>query len=324
MTDTSEQLIEAFDARAARRNERREFFRTALGATAIAAAGAAALGIESMASAAVTDVDIFNFALNLEYLEANFYSWAAYGTGISSDMVSGTGTQGSVTGGAQVNFTDPVVRAYAREIAQDELNHVNFLRSVLGTSAVAQPAIDLSTGASSAFSKAAQAAGVVGSGQSFNPFASDENFLLGAFLFEDVGVTAYKGAAPLISTLAYQQVAVGLLATEAYHAAIVRSTLYRKGVATPALRTNADKISDARDTLDGPLEDDQGISPVTLSGSTGARSNIVPADANGLVYSRSTGQVLNIAFLSDAAVAKGGFFPNGLNGTINTSAASAS
>ena len=49
------------------------------------------------------------------------------------------------------------------------------------------------------------------------------------------------------------------------------------------------------------------------------RSNIVPADQNGLVYSRSTGQVLNIVYLTDAAVAKGGFFPNGLNGTINTS-----
>ena len=326
MTDTSDQLIEAFDARALRRNERREFFRTALGAGAIAAAGAAALAWEASATAqTVTDADVLNFALNLEYLEANFYSWAAYGTGISSDMMSGTGTQGTVSGGAQVSFTDPVVKAYAREIAQDEINHVNFLRTVLGSSAVAQPAIDLSSGATSAFSKAAQAAGIVAAGASFNAFANDENFLLAAFLFEDVGVTAYKGAVPLITSVAYMQAAAGILATEAYHAAIVRSTLYAKGVATPSYRTDADDISDARDALDGTATDlDQGISPVAASTGSGTASNVTPTDTNGLVYSRSTGQVLNIAYLSDTAVAKGGFFPNGFNGNIVNSAASAS
>lgn len=324
MTDTSEQLIEAFDARAARRNERREFFRTALGATALAAAGAAAIGWEASAGAqSITDADIFNFALNLEYLEANFYSFAVNGSAISSDSVSGTGTYGAATGGRAVSFTDPVVQAYAREIAQDELNHVAFLRAALGSSAVAQPAIDLSTSATGAFSKAAQAAGIVAAGASFDPYASDENFLLGAYIFEDVGVTAYKGAAPLISNVAYLQAAAGILAVEAYHAATVRGTLFSKGISTPSLRTNADKISDARDSLDGSTDLDQGISPVTPTDGTGVRSNIVPADQNGLVYSRSTGQVLNIVYLTDAAVAKGGFFPNGLNGTINTSIKSA-
>ncbi|TPG14177.1 ferritin-like domain-containing protein [Sphingomonas koreensis] len=325
MTDTSQPLIEAFDARVARRNERREFFRTALGATAVAAAGAAAIGWEASAGAqTVTDADVLNFALNLEYLEANFYSWAVFGHAISSDMVSGTGTLGTASGGQQVNFTDPVVQAYAREIAQDELNHVSFLRTQLGSSAVAQPKIDISVGANSAFSKAAVAAGLINSGQTFNPYSSDENFLLGAFIFEDVGVTAYKGAAPLISNTAYLQAAAGILAVEAYHAATVRGALYRKGVATPSLRTSADKISDARDSLDGttgPSNDiDQGISPITPTDGSGTASNIVPTDQNGITYSRTTGQVLNIVYLNDAQVAKGGFFPNGLNGNIVKSA----
>jgi hypothetical protein len=50
-------------------------------------------------------------------------------------------------------------------------------------------------------------------------------------------------------------------------------------------------------------------------------SNIVPADANGLAYSRTTGDVLNIVYLTAAARTQGGFFPAGVNGNIRTSSA---
>ncbi|HEX4695103.1 ferritin-like domain-containing protein [Sphingomonas sp.] len=314
------QLIEAFDSRVKRRNERREFFRTALGAAAIGA-GALALSREAHAqSVPVTDADVLNFALNLEYLEAQFYSFAATGAGLASTLLTGTGTQGAVTGGQKVNFTDPIVSAFAKEIAKDEVEHVTFLRAALGTVAVAQPAINIDgTDPNGAFSKAAQAAGLVPVGTAFNPYASDENFLLGAFIFEDVGVTAYKGAAPLLVSKTYVEAAAGILAVEAYHAAMIRTTLYAKGLATPSLRTSADAISDARDSLDGASDDDQGISPVTING--GTASNIAPLDANGLAFSRSPGQVLNIVYLNHAAVTSGGFFPAGVNGTVTTSAA---
>jgi hypothetical protein len=351
--DTGEQLIGALEARAERRSERREFFRTALGAGAVAAAGAAAVAIGSAASAQATaDTDILNFALNLEYLEAQFYSYAVNGVGLDNSLLTpgsaNTTTQGAVSPGRQVTFTDPIVARYAKEIAGDEIAHVTYLRNALTTVAVAQPAIDLSVSSTSAFTLAARAAGIAtnpttgaidNTNGTFDPYASDTNFLLAAFLFEDVGVTAYKGSVSLFSTKVYASAAASILAAEAYHASIIRTVLYNKGVATPSLRTSADAISNARDTLDGTVEDDQGISPVTLTttqtsttpagsyapfatGLAGlTASNIVPTGPDGIAYGRAPGNVLNILYLNSLAVTKGGFFPNGLNGTYNTSTA---
>ncbi len=313
MTDDVQQVIDAFDRRAERRNERREFFRTALGAAALAGGGMAAASLSSAASAqaAPSDADILNFALNLEYLEAQFYSFAVFGTGLPANLLTGVGTQGAVTGGRKVVFTDPVVSAYAKEIAQDEVAHVTFLRNQLGNAAIAQPALDIGVTPTSAFSNAARAAGLIGAGDAFDVYANDNNFLLGAFTFEDVGVTAYKGAAPLISNKTYLEAAAGILAVEAYHAALVRTALYARGVATPTLRTSADAISNARDSLDGASDLDQGISATTLNGALA--SNIVPLDAQGIAFSRSVAQVHNIAYLTNVRQIGGGFFPAGTN-----------
>ena len=263
----------------------------------------------------IGDGDILNFALNLEYLEAQFYVFATTGAGLDQSMLGGTGTQGTVTGGRKVTFTDPIVQQYANEIAGDERAHVAFLRSALGSAAVAQPTIDISSDPNGAFSSAAVAAGLITKGQSFDPYASDENFLLGAFIFEDVGVTAYKGASPLIKSSTYLEAAAGILAAEAYHAGLIRTVLYGKGIQAPTLISAANKISDARDSLDGASDDDQGITNADGS------ANLVPTDGNSIVYSRTTGQVLDIVYLTNVAAQKGGFFPNGVNGTINMSTA---
>jgi hypothetical protein len=325
-----ELIAEVFERQAKRRVERRAFLKFAGMSTAVAGAAAVSacggggggdgLGVDENVNTpppqtGLSDADILNFALNLEYLEAQFYSFAATGAGLAANLLTGTGTQGAVTGGRQVTFTDQVVRLYANEIAADEVAHVAFLRSALGSAAVAQPAIDISATATGPFSQAAVAAGLITQGQSFDPYASDENFLLGAYIFEDVGVTAYKGASPLLQSPTFLSAAAGILGAEAYHAGLIRTVLYGKGIATPALIDATEAISDARDALDNPIDDDQGV-----RGSNGA-SNIVPTDENGLAYSRSAGDVLNIVFLNPGAVASGGFFPSGVNGPINTSTA---
>lgn len=290
--------------------DRRRFL-TAAGATGLGVVGASYLG--SLASGPIaeategpSDGAVLNFALNLEYLEAQFYSYAVNGCGLPDNLTTGTGTRGTVTGGKKVHFSSRAVRQYAEEIAGDERAHVEFLRKALGSSAVAQPQIDIQN----SFTAAARAAGLIGEQQMFDPYANENNFLLAAFIFEDVGVTAYKGAAPLITNKTYLEAAAGILAVEAYHAANIRTSLYEKDLAR-----EAGKISGARDSLDGTSDDDQGIIK-------DGRANIVPSDGNGIAFSRTADRVLNVVYLTPKKATSGGFFPKGVNGTINVSGGS--
>ncbi|TQS39960.1 ferritin-like domain-containing protein [Cryptosporangium phraense] len=300
------QLVTNMIQRSAENAEDRRRFLLSAGALGLGVVGASVLPA-GVASAETTsgpsDGAVLNFALNLEYLEAEFYSHAVHGYGLTDSLTGGTGRKGGVTGGRKVPFKTRRIRQYAQEIAGDELHHVKFLRTALGSAAVSRPSIDLR----SSFTAAARAAKVIGSHDTFDPYANENNFLLAAFLFEDVGVTAYKGAAPLITNKTYLEAAAGILSVEAYHAATIRSALYEKG-----LSSTVAKLSAARDSLDGASDDDQGI---TLGGV----ANIVPTDSNGITFSRSYDKVLNIVYLNPAKVNKGGFYPAGVNGTLNTS-----
>ncbi len=277
----------------------------AIGATAvIAGCGSSTKPMPTPTPTGITDADVLNFALNLEYLEAEFYLRAATGQGLSSsDAGSGAG---AVTGGAMVSFPTATLQQYAFEIAQDELNHVRFLRQALGSAAVSRPAIDLSN----SFNGLAMAAGI---GSTFNPFADSNSFLLGAFVFEDVGVTAYHGAAGLLKDKANLGAAAGIMAVEAYHAAEIRTLIVAGSIANPSAPylADANKVSALRAMLGGGNE-------TTLSATT-----IVAADStNAIAFDRTTDEVLHIVYASGAGVVtKGGFFPNGMNGTVKATTA---
>jgi hypothetical protein len=265
--------------------------------TALAAAGVAGMGFGPNPAMAQTDTDVevFNFALNLEYLEAEYYLRAVTGSGIPAAQGGGIAT---VTGGSLVPFQNTAIAYMAQTIAVDELAHVTFIRSVLGSAAVPEPNIDLVT----SFNTLAVAAGLIAPGQTFDPFASETAFLLGAYVFEDVGVTAYGGAAALLST-AVLPYAASILAVEGYHAGGIRTRLSEVG---GQAATNS--ISALRQTL-GTVGDNG----CNYKGNPSAFSNV---DANGLSYRRTTSQVLSIVY--GGGTSSGLFFPNGMNGAITT------
>lgn len=143
-----------------------------------------------------TDVtSILNFALTLEYLEAEFYKMgvAAYSTALA-------GT--------------PAIAALTL-IRDDENHHVTFLQSQLGNMAVAKPTFDFT--ANGAFP---------------NPFATGnyDVFLALAQAFEDTGVRAYKGQAPfLLGNKGVLTAALNIHSVEARHASHIRQMRKARG-----------------------------------------------------------------------------------------------
>ena len=325
------------------------------GATSLAAAAALAgcaddgnAVLPNPTQTAVTDSDILNFALNLEYLEAEFYLRAVTGAGLSSTDTGGSSATVTVSGSTQVKTQasgaalTTAQQNILNELAYTEQQHVRFLRAQLGSAAVQRPAIDF-------VNSVATVAKLANLPTGYNPFANWESFITMAAIFEDIGVTAYNGAAPLISQTStgkvYLAAAAGIMAVEAYHGATLRGVLYA-GAATQGTTafpylTYFNQVQGVISTLSTPSGSSsgygtlnlqiQGTGPTTVAniGASNTIPNVVPADSNALAFHRTTDQVLHIAYgtlstgggsSSSAGVSSGGFFPSGFNGNIRTTA----
>ena len=235
---------------------------------------------ENVKAASYSDIDILNFALNLEYLEAEFYTKAVYGINISQAGIgtSGIDHEGPTTGGNMVTFPDTgmgaaKLKAIAEELAFDEQTHVKLLRSALGKDAIAKPAINLDA---------------LGIG-----FANFKQFLTLSRAFEDTGVSAYGGAAPLITSKEILATAARIAEVEALHSGNIRLLLAEYSISVAPL--------DALDRVPPP-----------------AGTRFFTTDQNALAIVRTPGEVLAIAYHNNApGTSSGGFFPNGVNGAIS-------
>ncbi|MES2458954.1 MAG: ferritin-like domain-containing protein [Armatimonadota bacterium] len=151
------------------------------------------------------EIDVFNFALNLEYLEAEFYSYALNNRGIDTSLTTGFGIAGGTTGGRQVSFSDELLRGYTADILNDELNHIKVLRQTiqsLGGQPIAKPPLNLNA---------------LNLG-----FGNQLEFVAVTRAFTDTGTSAYAGSARLITEPDLQQASAQILAAEGYHAGNIR------------------------------------------------------------------------------------------------------
>jgi hypothetical protein len=287
---------------AAGRALNRRSFMAALGMTSAAAGAAFLSGCTATTTVAVAtsgpgQTDVLNFALNLEYLESTFYSYITQGADLPASTGATTGS-GAITGApAKITTFSAQITDILNEIYYDELQHVVDLRTLLGSAAIARPALNLA------------AAGTITNTAA--PYA-----LSIARQFEDVGATAYAGAAALLSStnLTY---AAQILAVEGFHAGALRFLSIQNPTIAPYVQA---------DSLDVKPYD-PGTAALAAAGPTAngaffATSGAATASAatpTGFAFTRTTSQVLSIVYGGAASgSSKGGFFPNGMNGLINT------
>ena len=281
---TEEQLetdrkILAFD-QTVNQISRRGFMSTILAASAGVAALSTTRRAVAQTSVAPSIVDVLNFALNLEYLEANFYLYVSTGAGLTSAQnLSGV----AVEGAPPMLPLDAGTLAVVKALAQDEVNHIADLQSAitsLGGTPISQPLINLA--ANGAITTQAQ-------------------FVATARQFTALGGSAYAGSAQfLVSNTTVLQTAAQILGAEGQHAGVVDYLCVTQKVVSPAV--------DALDVLP-------------------TATNYFIADAvNALAPARNTSQVLGVVYgvsgpavtTPPPAVTVGGFFPNGVNGTITS------
>lgn len=148
-------------------------------------------------------IDVLNFALTLEYLEAEFYNSIVGSPGY---LTAPAAAQGALT-----------------KIKNDENAHVAFLKGALGAAAVAKPTFDFTAG----------------NGSGTGPFAGyRSNYAVQLAMaqdFEDTGVRAYKGqAAALQPSKAFLTAALNIHSVEARHASHIRQMRRALDMAVPS------------------------------------------------------------------------------------------
>jgi hypothetical protein len=162
------------------------FARAALPAIALTSAPLmiAAAATESFgASLPQKVVDVLNYALTLEYLEAAFYK----------------------EGNSASGLIPSEYRTLFRTIGAHETAHVKLLKGALGAAAVEAPAVDFTAG-----------------GKYADVFSNFETFATLSATFEDLGVAAYKGQAGALLGTPVLTTALQIHSVEARHAAAVR------------------------------------------------------------------------------------------------------
>lgn len=238
--------------------------------------------------------------LDFEYFFAELYGRARNGRGLSAELRGDNA--GPVKGGRQVTFANPIVGAFVEEAARDTSSHIVLLRRFLAgasESPYAASTIDLGSG----FNAMAKGSGLLREDQSFDAFFNETNLLLGAFMLEDVGMTAYAYAICSAATGQSRDLLVGLYGSSASRSAIVRALLFTAG-----LHNETNAVAAHRQKACGLFAtayqgNDHGVG-------TRLNPSMMPIDLRGLAWTRTSDQCA--AIVAGREGERGSFFPSGI------------
>ncbi|OIT35895.1 PREDICTED: desiccation-related protein PCC13-62-like [Nicotiana attenuata] len=262
------------------------------------------------------DVDLLQFSLNLEFLEAEFFSWSANGYGL--DVTAPQLVMGGPPpiGGRKANL-DFVTHNIINEFANQEIGHIRAIFYTVG--GFPRPFMDISA---ENFAKFFDEAFGYKLEPPFDPYRDSLSYMLSCYVLPYVGLNGYVGANPFINGYKSKRVLAGLLGPEAGQDAVCRTYLYERAaeIVFPYPYTVAEftaRISDLRNRLGMCGIKDEGLFvPPQLGAENRTTSNILSADYFSLSYPRTPAEILRIVYDTGNEHVPGGFFPAGANGKI--------
>ncbi|XP_022155238.1 desiccation-related protein PCC13-62 [Momordica charantia] len=263
-----------------------------------------------------SDVDLIEFPLNLEYLEAEFFLYASLGYGL--DKVDPNLTMGGPPPiGARRAKLSPFVRDIILQFAYQEVGHVRAIKATV--KGFPRPLMDLS---SKSFAKVMDLAFGRPLDPPFDPYANTLNYLLASYLIPYVGLTGYVGANPNLESPRPKELVAGLLGVESGQDAMIRALLYEhaaKKVEPYGVTVGefTQLISNLRDKLGCGGVKDEGIVVPKEEGAEGKISgNVLAGDQYSLSYGRTPEEILRIVYGTGDEHFPGGFYPKGAHGRI--------
>ncbi|XP_021290879.1 desiccation-related protein PCC13-62-like [Herrania umbratica] len=263
-----------------------------------------------------SDVNLLEFPLNLEYLEAEFFLYGALGYGL--DKVDPNLTMGgpSPIGAKKANL-DAFTRDVILQFALQEVGHLKAIKKTV--KGFPRPQLDLSA---SSFAKLMDHAFKKPLVPPFDPYANSINYLIASYVIPYVGLTGYVGANPKLQGPVSKRLVAGLLGVESGQDAVIRGLLYERAVekvhpyeVSVAEFTN--RISQLRNRLGhAGLKDEGLIVPKNLGAEGKINGNVLAGDEFSVAYDRTPEEILRIVYGSGNESVPGGFYPKGGNGRI--------
>lgn len=263
-----------------------------------------------------SEVDLLEFPLNLEFLEAEFFLFGALGHGldrVAPELVSG----GPPPTGAVKAHLDPLVQDVIEQFAYQEVGHLRAIKATV--KGFPRPHLDLSA---KQFSKVFDAAFGTKLNPPFDPYANSVNYLLTSYLVPYVGLTGYVGTNAYLRSKSAKRLLAGLLGVESGQDAVIRTLLYNNKNATVApykytVAEFTEKLSTLRNKLGYTRVVDEGLVVKKSLGAEGkVEGNILAGDKFSVAYGRSPAQILRIVYSSGNESIPGGIFPHGGGGKI--------
>uniref|UniRef100_A0A0D9W4I7 Desiccation-related protein PCC13-62 n=1 Tax=Leersia perrieri TaxID=77586 RepID=A0A0D9W4I7_9ORYZ len=265
----------------------------------------------------LSDVDLLEFPLNLEYLEAEFFCWASLGYGLDVIDIKLTGGGPPPVGGQTAKLT-PLVRDIATQFCYQEVGHLRAIKQTV--KGFPRPLLDISA---ANFAKIVEQALGMKLDLPFNPYENTLNFLIASYIIPYVGLTGYVGANPKLLTPQARKLVAGLLGVESAQDAVIRTLLYENGMSQ--LTSNDEvgvaqmtsHISELRNALGRKGIKDEGLVVAPELGPEGKTTgNIIAGDRFSLAYDRTPEEILAVVYGSGDPAIFGGFFPKGGDGRI--------